>query len=73
MKIVLPDPVSFKRLHPRNRRDRATRSLDGTPGGPGPLEPREAAPGNVSMYDHVQAIKAQAENDLDVPIQWSSD
>ncbi len=73
MKLVFPDPLSFQRLHPVNRRNLATRSLSGTPGGAGPIQPRQAAPGNVSMYDHLQSIKAAAEEALEPAIKWEAD
>ena len=69
MKIVIPEPKSLNPNHPRYRRDRATRALEGTPGGPGPLQPRQVTiPGNISMFDHVTAIKDQAIKDLEVAL-----
>ena len=69
MKIVIPEPKSLNPNHPRYRRDRATRALEGTPGGPGPLQPREVTySGNISMFDHVTAIREQAIKDLEVAL-----
>lgn len=73
MRIVFPDPVSFQRLHPVNRRNLATKSLSGTPGGPAPIQPRQASFGNVSMYDHLQSIKSAAEQALEPAIKWDAD
>lgn len=73
MNIVVPDPWSMNRLHPRHRRDRASSSLKGREGGPRPLQPREPVkPGNISMYDHVTQIKQKAEAQLAVDLVWTS-
>ena len=72
MRVVIPEPASLNRMHPVHRRARAVRSLNGLEGGPGPVLPREVThAGNVSMHDHLQAIRQQAEAALDVAIVWS--
>jgi len=71
--IKHPDPMSFKRLHPRNRRDIAERFLNGTPGGVSPVVQRGVThPGNISMYDHLQNIRQQAIADLEVKLNFAS-
>lgn len=73
MRFVIPDPVSLNPQHPVHRRNRCVKALTGTPGGPGPVQPRVVTvPGNVSMYDHLQAVKATAEAALEVPINWGT-
>jgi len=68
MKAEIPDPKSMNPLHPRHRRDRATRALEGRDGVP-PLTERHATrPGYVSVFDHVNDIKAQALVDLEVTL-----
>lgn len=69
MKIVIPEPKSLNPNHPRYKRDRATRALEGTSGGPGPLQPREVTyPGNISMFDHVSNVRNQAIKELEVTL-----
>ena len=68
MKAEIPDPKSMNPLHPRHRRDRATRALEGHDGVP-PLTERHATrEGYVSVFDHVNDIKAQALVDLEVTL-----
>lgn len=69
MNIVIPSPKSMRPEHAVNRLPRIVDALQGG-NGRAPITPREAAPGNVSMHDHLQSLKADAEQSLEVQISW---
>lgn len=44
------------------RKDKVIESINGRPGGPGPITPRTPSkPGNVSMYDHLKNLEDRYE------------
>lgn len=69
MRIEIPQPKSMRPGHAVNRLPRIADALAGG-NGRNPVTPREAAPGNVSMYDYLQSLKSAAEQSLEVQIQW---
>lgn len=69
MKIVIPNPKSLTPSHPVNRLPIIVSAFVGGDGRE-PIQPRQASPGNVSMFDHLQSLKGQMESELEVVIQW---
>jgi hypothetical protein len=55
---IKSDPGQYAQI----KIDRIKQTISGRPGGPGPIKPRKAKPGHVSMYDHLQQIKRDYED-----------
>lgn len=70
MQLELPFPEALSQEGPAASWKHGEKSINGTVGGPGPIVPRQASSGNISMHEHLQQLKTQSQADMGAVLLW---